>query len=400
MASASNNMAGGNPPSSHEDDSTGSDKSEEWTKHPVTVLWEEWKSCSKRGRSNFDFQPHHESFSSYLRELAAEPHCLDVNVTGRDRKCTCMRNANLGDDAELNRVVCSMLRFSTKTKLDRNYLMAEWIRYADAHQDKGASLKAYLLPGGSHLICQHAIARVCGFKSYAWRGLCKKVRSGKSLEHGLSGKPSNNRSDVGREWIDEFLSLLEEQGAPRATRVVRFLNKDGNLVQETRDDDVDVIDLPSNLTKLGLYKQFVAERGWKFIYDPKNRVIDKVPLEGIVQEPENVEDVPSITTFLSHWDTYFPKMKIQKHAADICDECFVFANQVRYKQRLTEKDGRSALEFELQDDTVPAGAIKEAEATGLASEEIIIAAAAHVDKQKKQRTFFNLLTQDSRTELP
>jgi hypothetical protein len=95
-------------------------------------------------------------------------------------------------------------------------------------------------------------------KSYAWRGLCKKVRSGKNLEHGLCGKASNNRNDVAREWIDEFLALLEEQGAPCAIQLVQFINKESNLVQETRDNDVDVIDLSSNLTRLGLYKQFVS----------------------------------------------------------------------------------------------------------------------------------------------
>jgi hypothetical protein len=384
---------------SSEDGSTGSDISEEWTKHPVSVLWAEWKRSSKKEKSSFDFEPHHESFSSYLLELAAEPHCLDVFVTGRDRRCTCMHDANLGNGEELNRVVSALLKFSTKTKLDRNFIMAEWIRYADAHQEKGASLKAYLLPGGKHLICQHALARVCAMKSYAWRGLCKKVRNGTSLEHGLTGKASNNRNLVAREWIDEFLALLEEQGAPRATRLVRFINKEGNLVQETRDDDVDVIDLPSNLTKLGLYKQFIAERGWKYIYDPKNRVIDKVPIDGMVQDPEDPTFLPSITTFLSHWDSFFPKMRIQKQAADICDECFVFANQVRYKQRLTGKDGRDALEDEEQDDTIPSGAIKDAEAFGLASEEIILAAASHVDKQKKQRDLFNELKAQARSYL-
>jgi hypothetical protein len=382
-----------------EDGSSASDISEEWTKHPVAVLWGEWKASSKKGKSTFDFQPHHDAFCSYLRELAAEPHCLDVFVTGRGRSCTCMHDAKLEVEAELERVVSALLKFSTKTKLDRNYIMAEWIRYADAHQEKGASLKAYLLPGGNNLICQHAIARVCGMKSYAWRGLCKKVRSGKTLEHGLSGKSSNNRNLVAREWIDEFLARLEEQGAPRATRLVRFINKEGNMVQETRDDDVDVIDLPSNLTKLGLYKQFIGERGWKYLYDPKNRVIDKVPIDGMVQDPADPSDLPSITTFLSHWDCFFPKMRIQKQAADICDDCFVFANQVRYRQRLTGKDGTGALEDELVDETIPDGAIKETEAGALASEEIILAAAAHVDKQKKQRDRFNQIKGQARRYL-
>jgi hypothetical protein len=202
------------------DDSLTLDATEEWAKHPVSVLWGQWKGTSKKEKATFDFEPHRDGFSSYIKELVAEPHCLDVFVTGRERKCTCMHDLNLEDGNELERVVSALMKFSTKLKLDRNYIMAEWIRYADAHQAKGAGLKAYLLPGGNHMICQHALARVCGMKSYAWRGLCKKVRAGKSLEHGLSGKASNNRVDFAREWLDEFLGKVEEQGAPRATRLV------------------------------------------------------------------------------------------------------------------------------------------------------------------------------------
>jgi hypothetical protein len=238
---------------------------------------------------------------------------------------------------------------------------------------------------------------VIGLKSFAWRNLCTKVREGKSLDHGLTGKASNNLKAVGHDWVDEFLTRLQEQGSPRATRLVRYINSEGNLVQETRDDDVDVIDLPSSCTKLGLYKSFLAERGWQFLFDPKNRIKDKRPIEGMEPDPEDPDDLPSITTFLTHWEKHFPKMKIQKKAADICDECFVFANQVRYKQRLTGKSGRVALLEKLEDGSIPEGAIKESEGSGLASEEIILAAAEHVDKQRKQREFFQLLKQQARS---
>ena len=92
-------------------------------------------------------------------------------------------------------------------------------------------------------------------------------------------------------------------------------------MQETQDDDVDVIDLPSSCTKLGLYKSFLAERGWQFLFDPKNRIIDKLPIEGMEQAPTDPDDLPSIMTFLTHWEKHFPKMKIQKHAADIFCVC-------------------------------------------------------------------------------
>jgi hypothetical protein len=150
----------------------------------------------------------------------AELHCLDVFDTGWGLGCKCIHDANLDKGEELKKVVSVLLKFSTKIKLDQNYIMAEWIRYADAHQEKEASLKAYLLPGGKHLMCQHALAHVCGMKLYAWRELCKKIWSGKSLEHGLSRKGLNNKNLFAREWIDKFLALLEEQGTSCATRLV------------------------------------------------------------------------------------------------------------------------------------------------------------------------------------
>ena len=75
----------------------------------------------------------------------------------------------------------------------------------------------------------------------------------------------------------------------------------------------------------------------------------------------------------------------------------MFANQVRYKQRLTGKVGREALLEESKDGSIPKGAIKESEGSGLESEELILAAAEHVDKQKKQREFFHLLKQQARS---
>jgi hypothetical protein len=52
----------------------------------------------------------------------------------------------------------------------------------------------------------------------------------------------------------------------------------------------------------------VAERGWKFIYDPKNRILDKVAIEGMVQDPEDPSFLPSIKSFQAYWEKHFPKM--------------------------------------------------------------------------------------------
>jgi hypothetical protein len=370
----------------------GSELIEDWAKHPVAILWKDWKKANKKEKKTFDFESYRDEFSSYLEGLQEGPFCLDVK--GRALTCTCMKDLNM-DAEEKQAVLTGLVRFSIKTKVERNYLMAEWIRYSDCLRVDAT--KRFLLPGGTKPICQHAISRVCGMKSYAWHGLCKKVRTGVALEHGLAGKSPNRLNAQAHDWIDSFLSRLEEQAAPRATRIVRFLNRDGNLAQETRDDDEDILDLPCHCTKLGLYKQFLMEHGWQFVYDPKNRLLDKVAIEGMEQVPNDPTFLPSIKTFLKHWKEEFPKLRIQKAAADICDECFVFANQVRYKERLTGKIGKEALEDDATDDDIPAEAILAKEGDMLATEALIKKAAEHVDKQQKQRKLFNELKQKARS---
>jgi hypothetical protein len=382
---------------SSSEDSLSGNEIDDMAKHPVCSLWKAWKGSNKKERKSFDFEPFRESFSKYLEDLKGEEFCYDLFHSKQQLTCTCMSSMPLVGE-ELGRVVSALVRFSIKTKLERNYLLAEWIRYARSFQGVGRGTKAYLLPGGNHFICQHALARVCGMKSYAWRGLCKKVRDGIALDHGLTGRDSNRASIESQGWLESFLSRLEEQGVPRATRMVRYLNKDGNYLQEVRDDDVDAIDLPSHCTKLGLYKQFVAEHGWKFVYDPKNRIIDKVRIEGMEQDPDDPSFLPSIKSFQAYWDKHFPKMKIQAASADICDDCFVFANQVRYRQRLTGKEGAEALNDEKEDDDIPDDAIKGKEGDSLTAEAIILAAAEHVNKQQKQRALFHLVKNQARNQ--
>jgi hypothetical protein len=211
--------------------SDSEDEIDDMAKHPVSSLWKAWKGSNKKERKNFDFEPFKDMFETYLKEVQQEEFCYDVFHTKQQVTCTCMSSMPLIGE-ELDRVVSALLRFSIKTKLERNYLLAEWIRYGRCFQGAGRGTKAYLLPGGNHFICQHALSRVCGMKSYAWRGLWKKVRDGIALDHGLTGKDSNRASLESQEWIDSFLSRLEEQGVPRATRMVRYLNKDGNFMQE------------------------------------------------------------------------------------------------------------------------------------------------------------------------
>jgi hypothetical protein len=211
--------------------SDSEDEIDNMAKHPVSSLWKACKGSNKKERKTFDFEPFRESFETYVKEVQQEEFCYDVFHTKQQVTCTCMSSISLVVE-ELDRVVLALVQFLIKTKWERNYLLAGWIWYERCFQRAGRGTKAYLLSGGNHFVCQHALSRVCEMKSYSWRGLWKKVCDGIALNHGLTGKDSIRASLESQEWIDAFLLRLEEQGVPRATRMVWYLNKDGNYMQE------------------------------------------------------------------------------------------------------------------------------------------------------------------------
>ena len=207
---------------------------------------------------------------------------------------------------------------------DRRRLVAEWIKYADAYNQGQYQGLCYLLPGTNRKICQHALARVIGKKSYAWRSLCNKVRSGVDLRHGLCGKPGNKCNEKGNDKMREFFDGLLLLGVPRATQVVRAFTRSGSTVTELRDDD-DIVDLPPNFTKFGLYKRFLGELGWRIRVDPKNRLIQEYPVDTNKDPLLEWKFVPAWRTFYDYWASQHPRLRIPKASEDICGDCYAFA---------------------------------------------------------------------------
>jgi hypothetical protein len=70
---------------------------------------------------------------------------------------------------------------------------------------------------------------------------------------------------------------------------------------------------------------------WKFKCVPKGYILDRVAIEGV----EQADRIPGWRTFQHYWEKNFPKMGIPKSGQDIFDKCYVFANQIRCRQRNT-----------------------------------------------------------------
>ena len=183
----------------------------------------------------------------------------------------------------------------------------------------------YLLPGcSSHLICKSAATRLVGFSKHAWSAVWTCVKKGIAVpEHGLKGAPSNRLMDSHQETLAHFFETLHDLSTPRATRVVRVVAEHGDHVR-LRDDNKELTELFSYMTKRGLYKRLMLEHGWIYTSDAVG-IIGKKPSPGMEQTPW--QGVPSFRTYLVYWKKHHPHLVITNPAADIYGDCYIFANQ-------------------------------------------------------------------------
>lgn len=115
----------------------------------------------------------------------------------------------------------------------------------------------------------------------------------------------------------EELSTYEE---PRATRFVREA-----AGVDIRDADANVVDLPSYMTKRGLYSQFCWYRGIKVSSTHKGNPTRAIRSDEAWKE-ENSEPLPcpSWTTFRRFWNREYSHLRIQRPVKDICNDCYRF----------------------------------------------------------------------------
>jgi hypothetical protein len=232
------------------------------------------------------------------------------------------------------------------------------------------------------------------------------AKTGIPIKHGLCGRVSNRKSTDHTEALTKFMKELEQQGTPRATRLVRLLTKEGNTKTEPRDDDIELVELSRNTTQFGYYKKFVATKyGFKIKYDPKGCILNRVPIEG----QEQVEKVPGWMSFRLFWKRKFSHVVIPNAGEDICDKRVVFANQIRYRQKqpgiegltealLFDDDGGKVvpvddLPLDLQDEML--ATMKAKETKQLTSEQLILDAARYIEMEQKQREYFPSLKEQA-----
>ena len=197
--------------------------------------------------------------------------CIDQKHAQRAPNCSCLEDVNF-TDAELAESVDYIFGFALLSRPEQQTILIEWIKYG---QNIGRQFlrgqpgrrMTYLLPGTSHLICKDGLCVLLGLGTTAWDSVMKMVKENRTPEHGLTGKVGNRQDEVSTAMMREFFEELQQQAVPRATLIVRGLVRAASVDTTLRDEDGNLLDLPSYMTKRGLFNALLAENGQVYQYD-------------------------------------------------------------------------------------------------------------------------------------
>ena len=296
--------------------------------HPITRVHQERKAI-KKGKGNIaDLKL---GIRNFFWNVASR-RCVDTKNPARVVKCFCWLEArNWLEDEDIDNLVDYLFDFSLKERKDQRILLAEWMKYGLAMKQRAYNgvrqdnRKLFLIPGVNRpdaMICTYALCAILGMTHNAWDPLWKKVKEGLPIEHGLVGKVGNRKNVDYHNVLTEFFEEMKVFAGPRATRLIRGLVRNQVNI-DLRDDDEEILELPTCFTKRGLYNRYLLQQGWTFKYDSNGKVIEKIP-----SSDEDTISPASWPTFLLFWNKNYPKLVIPNPAEDICNECFRFATQV------------------------------------------------------------------------
>lgn len=274
---------------------------------------------------------------------------------------------------ERDRIVMDMIRFQEDRKppegfqSNRHYLFPY---IAGPSEDDDVQTKQLLR---SHFVCVNALQHLLSYGTKKMRRIRTDINNGLFIpRRPRLGIPLRNSLDK-KGVLDDlhlFFDDLSEYEEPRATRFVREATG-----VSARDDGI--IDLPSYMTKRGLYRDFCFERGviaqttatGKPIY--KTRTDDLWKASGL--EPLKC---PSWSTFVSFWKEHYSQVRIQKQIKDICGDCYRFQINNRKKGYTPGDDNDDDSDIDI-DEIVQASALLAEEAINEVEENVDV----EVDKK-------------------
>lgn len=368
--------------------------------HPVNVAHREW--VKQKGRKGFNAEEFDSDHRSSLFEFVVAQmdvsYCQDIH-SFTPTTCSCLPDMVTSlSDKEVYDVAQALLVFAKQTKTEQQIRVMDWIAHDHAIESffKGGTHRAIkqkrcVLPGTyNEMICKHRLAALVGYGKKKWLKCQALMKANKAPVHGLSGKESSKRhAQVYKRILDWFFEGIIKLATPRATRIVKSVvagavdtSEEPTTIIELRDKDQDLLELPSSMTKRGVYARFLKDQvGIVQVLDAQGRVAG---VRGD-EESDNVpEHYPSWRTFCRHWEKYHPNLVVAKPREDICEDCWRYANAFRFKSKqMDENADRNA--DEMDEEELFNHQTEEQEN----NERVIKEAGAHVEQAEIQRAFFN-----------
>ncbi len=138
------------------------------------------------------------------------------------------------------------------------------------------------------------------------------------------------------------------------------------------------------MTKRSLFKRLLLDHGHTIRFGNDGRVVECIaPVDG---DDISRVHLPGFTTFVKFWNVHYRHVIVPRPREDICNACFQFANAFRHQKRIREEDNGS----ESEDSSNSNNSVFSIDQD---SENIITAAALHVDMARKQRELTNIKRQ-------
>ena len=390
---------------------------------PVKDIHREWYTSSEKKRGEIDILSRKEDIEDFLfRLFQASTYCFDLDCPTKQTKCTCLADMN-GSVTILNRqlMAAHLHSFALLDWSGQRHVAMEWMKHAVNAKQYMRGPRLYLFPGSTRfMVCKNALARVIGFSRIKWRGIWSCVKNEIPLPmHGHSHKPGDNDAVGGQgnrsckdkttmDALKSFFKFVTTLAAPRATRLVRALSTTGTNTSELRDDDDDLIELPTYLSKRGLYKKFLGDNGYTYTADAVGRIT--ISKDDNNDNANKLSSPPSFRTFMRYWKKNHLKLVIPKPREDICGDCFIFANQSKFRINQQQQDDEaktcsdddelsvaSGLDDDEDNNNDGGGRGSQFQAA-LASEELILKAAIHVKAAQQQREYVNQKIQQAQED--
>ena len=359
---------------------------------PVTAIHRERKAYIGKDDSDEKVSFCKYCLKGWIGKCQKHGGCIDRKHQDRAPNCSCFEDIGLSE-AEMNATVDYLFAFSLLTRQEQQTLLMEWIKYGSNIgrqylRGQPGRRMTFLLPATSHLICKDALCLLLGLGTMAWDTVIKMVKELRPPEHGLFGKPGNKRDHELEDAMKEFFERIKQQAIPRATLIVRDMVRTGGVVTSLRDEDGDLLDLPSHMSKCGFFNSLLAERGWVYSYDNRSRITARKPIENTVQKK-----APSWTSFAVYWKTHYPNLVIAGSREDICNECFIYAN--RHKYTMIEKSKQDYADQGPEEDDEETINMDDM----LHGKQLVLAAAKHVEMAQRQRLLYQVKKKEAMDSL-